>query len=92
MNPFCVSSALLVKVVGSLVASRHVVVKMLEFAARHNIKPEIEELDMGLEVRLFFFFFWRYSSGLFFFYHLGNGWSIHWSNHVCVVTRQSINQ
>ncbi|KAF9319054.1 hypothetical protein BG003_009975 [Podila horticola] len=37
------------KVVGSLVASRHVVVKMLEFAARHNIKPEIEELDMGLE-------------------------------------------
>ncbi|KAF9428311.1 hypothetical protein BGZ94_002818 [Podila epigama] len=37
------------KVVGSLVASRHVVVKMLEFAARHNIKPEIEELDMTVK-------------------------------------------
>ncbi|KAF9277931.1 hypothetical protein BKA57DRAFT_483268 [Linnemannia elongata] len=34
------------KVVGSLVASRHVVNKMFEFAARHNIKPEIEEYDM----------------------------------------------
>ncbi|KAF9206035.1 hypothetical protein BGZ59_000159 [Podila verticillata] len=37
------------KVGGSLVASRHVIVKMLEFAARHNIKPEIEELEMGVE-------------------------------------------
>ncbi|KAG0095947.1 hypothetical protein BGZ93_005214 [Podila epicladia] len=37
------------KVVGSLVASRHVVVKMLEFADRHEIKPVIEELEMGVE-------------------------------------------
>ncbi|KAF8937044.1 hypothetical protein BGZ58_003330 [Dissophora ornata] len=36
-----------IKVVGSLVASRHVVKKMLDFAALHNIKPEIEELEMG---------------------------------------------
>ncbi|KAF9118496.1 hypothetical protein BGW39_001126 [Mortierella sp. 14UC] len=34
------------KVVGSLVASRHVVNKMFEFAARHNIRPEVEEYDM----------------------------------------------
>lgn len=38
-------------------ASRHVIVKMLEFAARHNIKPEIEELEMGVEVRFFVFVF-----------------------------------
>ncbi|KAF9968282.1 hypothetical protein BGZ70_005279 [Mortierella alpina] len=37
------------KVVGSLVASRHVVKKMLDFAALHNIKPEIEELDMDVK-------------------------------------------
>ena len=35
------------KVVGSLVASRHVMNKMFAFAALHNIRPEIEELDMG---------------------------------------------
>lgn len=51
-----VSSTLLVRVVGSLVASRHVVVKMLEFADRHEIKPVIEELEMGVEVRSFFVF------------------------------------
>ncbi|KAF9197663.1 hypothetical protein BGZ49_001811, partial [Haplosporangium sp. Z 27] len=37
------------KVVGSLVASRHVVMKMLDFAALHNIKPEIQELEMGVK-------------------------------------------
>ncbi|KAG0256144.1 hypothetical protein BG011_004727 [Mortierella polycephala] len=37
------------KVVGSLVASRHVVKKMLDFAALHNIKPEIEEYDMDVK-------------------------------------------
>ncbi|KAF9364464.1 hypothetical protein BGX34_001393 [Mortierella sp. NVP85] len=36
------------KVVGSLVASRHVVKKMFDFAALHQIKPEIEELDMDV--------------------------------------------
>ncbi|KAI1312227.1 hypothetical protein EDD11_003212 [Mortierella claussenii] len=35
------------KVVGSLVASRRVVKKMLDFAALHNIKPEIQEFEMG---------------------------------------------
>ncbi|KAF8947545.1 hypothetical protein BGZ46_005518, partial [Entomortierella lignicola] len=39
----------MVKVVGSLVASRHVVMKMLDFAALHNIKPEIQELEMGVK-------------------------------------------
>ncbi|KAG0219870.1 hypothetical protein BGX31_011149 [Mortierella sp. GBA43] len=34
----------------SLVASRHVVKKMLDFAALHQIKPEIEELDMDVMV------------------------------------------
>ncbi|KAG0202307.1 hypothetical protein BGX33_009777 [Mortierella sp. NVP41] len=37
------------KVVGSLVASRHVINKMFEFAARHNITPEIEEYDMTVK-------------------------------------------
>ncbi|KAF9398897.1 hypothetical protein BGX21_007117 [Mortierella sp. AD011] len=37
------------KVVGSLIAPRHVVVKMLNFAALHNIKPEIQELEMGVK-------------------------------------------
>lgn len=35
-----------VRLVGSLVASRHDSVKMLDFAARHNIKPQIEEYVM----------------------------------------------
>lgn len=34
------------KFAGSLVASRHVSNKMLQFAARHNIKPQIEEYPM----------------------------------------------
>jgi hypothetical protein len=55
------------------VASRHVVVKMLDFAARHNIKPEIEELDMGLEVRSFFFSFKMLFPDLSFFLSFGKG-------------------
>ncbi|KAG0361876.1 hypothetical protein BC939DRAFT_480463 [Gamsiella multidivaricata] len=35
------------RVVGSLVAPRHVVKKMFDFAALHNIRPEIEELEMS---------------------------------------------
>lgn len=35
------------KMVGSLVASRQVQTLMLEFAARHNIKAAIEEVDMS---------------------------------------------
>jgi D-arabinose 1-dehydrogenase-like Zn-dependent alcohol dehydrogenase len=34
------------KFAGSLVASRHVSNQMLKFAARHNIKPQIEEYPM----------------------------------------------
>jgi len=37
------------KFAGSLVASRHVSNKMLQFAARHNIKPQIEEYPMTAE-------------------------------------------
>jgi D-arabinose 1-dehydrogenase-like Zn-dependent alcohol dehydrogenase len=37
------------KFAGSLVASRHVSNKMLQFAARHNIKPQIEEYPMVSE-------------------------------------------
>jgi uncharacterized zinc-type alcohol dehydrogenase-like protein len=34
------------KIAGSLVASRYDNIKMLDFAARHQIKPKIEEYEM----------------------------------------------
>jgi alcohol/geraniol dehydrogenase (NADP+) len=37
------------RMAGSLVASRHQTGKMLEFAARHNIRPKIEEYPLVSE-------------------------------------------
>ncbi|KAG7085528.1 hypothetical protein E1B28_003087 [Marasmius oreades] len=37
------------KVVGTLVASRYMETKMLEFAARHDIRPIVEKFPMSLE-------------------------------------------